>query len=568
MKNFSFSFIKALPMKGAALTQNPFKKGIPLMNHRLIYLLCGFLLSINSFIFADFAPSITLSKDLSLISPNDYPGQIGVDTEGNAIAIFTYYNGNHSIIKGAKLPKNGLKWEFFNQEISNSSGNALLPQLAVNPDGSAIAVWYRFNGSVFIVQAATLAKGSNTWVPTADLSASTHNSIDPKVVFDPSGNAIAIWIAYIGNDHVIQSAILPKGSSTWTQKGTISPSSGQASDPQLAVGPLGNCVALWEQSIDDTHSKIQGTTLENTSQSFVATSDLTEALKLSYDAQVAIDNLGNTLAVWTEYDSGANLFVIKAASLIKGSSTWGTSAVISVSLQDSITPQIKFDVLGNAIAVWVGGPGDSAIIQGAYLTKNSSTWVAFPDISSPSFFSLEPHLAFDTVGNGIVVWTAATETASVIQGALLKKGAHTWSTPLNVSSQNVFGDFPLVTIDPYGNAVAIWQESANNIQTIQVAQGLGLFGPTPPSNFSGKTIKNKFATQVDLIHLLKWTQSQDTSTTGYRLYQGSTIVKTTASTGPFSLTLHNRKAKREYLYTLVGINADGSESTPLNVQIR
>ncbi len=260
----------------------------------------------------------------------------------------------------------------------------------------------------------------------------------------------------------------------WRKKGTISPSSAQASDPQLAVGPLGNCVALWEQSIDDTHSKIQGTTLENTSQSFVATSDLTEALKLSYDAQVAIDNLGNTLAVWTEYDSGANLFVIKAASLIKGSSTWGTSAVISVSLQDSITPQIKFDVLGNAIAVWVGGPGDSAIIQGAYLTKNSSTWVAFPDISSPSFFSLEPHLAFDTVGNGIVVWTAATETASVIQGAILKKGAHTWSTPLNVSSQNVFGDFPLVTIDPSGNALAIWQESANNIQTIQAAQRVWL----------------------------------------------------------------------------------------------
>jgi len=81
-------------------------------------------------------------------------------------------------------------------------------------------------------------------------------------------------------------------------------------------------------------------------------------------------------------------------------------------------------------------------------------------------------------------------------------------------------------------------------------------------------IKNKFATQVDLIHLLKWTPSQDTSTTGYRLYQGSAIVKTVASTEPFSLTLHNRKAKQEYLYTLVGINADGSESTPLNVQIR
>lgn len=93
----------------------------------------------------------------------------------------------------------------------------------------------------------------------------------------------------------------------------------------------------------------------------------------------------------------------------------------------------------------------------------------------------------------------------------------------------------------------------------------GPVAPTAPTNFRGKVIKNRFATQTDVIDNLKWSASSDPSVTGYRLFRDGVLIATIPATGPFKYNDHNRRPGVTYTYQLVAFNAGNQESAPVVV---
>ena len=77
--------------------------------------------------------------------------------------------------------------------------------MAIDPAGDAVAVWDRPNGSNFIVQAAARPAGGSFGAPV-DLSLAGQNAFDPQVAIDPAGDAVAVWDRSNGANTIVQAA--------------------------------------------------------------------------------------------------------------------------------------------------------------------------------------------------------------------------------------------------------------------------------------------------------------------------------------------------------------------------
>src|SRR5690349_3974079 len=109
-----------------------------------------------------------------------------------------------------------------------SSSNATNPQIAISGAGSqstAVIVWQKSNGQLTSVSAATKSILKN-WTPEQTISNSQNNAGFPNIAMDSNGNATAVWFAYEleGANYsnvIVQSAEkTPKGS--WSIPSTLS----------------------------------------------------------------------------------------------------------------------------------------------------------------------------------------------------------------------------------------------------------------------------------------------------------------------------------------------------------
>src|SRR4249919_3941690 len=77
------------------------------------------------------------------------------------------------------------------QGLSTSGAPATDVQIAVNPNGSAVAVWDGQSGANYVVTAAARPYGG-TWGAPQPISASLPAPGTPDVAIDGEGNAVAV----------------------------------------------------------------------------------------------------------------------------------------------------------------------------------------------------------------------------------------------------------------------------------------------------------------------------------------------------------------------------------------
>ena len=99
------------------------------------------------------------------------------------------------------------------QDLSAAGQHAYDPQVAVDGRGNAIAVWRRSEGTNTIVQAAVRTSGGSFGAPQ-DLSTAGQNAYDPQVAVDGRGNAIAVWSRFDGTNFIVQAAVRAAGPQT------------------------------------------------------------------------------------------------------------------------------------------------------------------------------------------------------------------------------------------------------------------------------------------------------------------------------------------------------------------
>ncbi len=268
--------------------------------------------------------------------------QVAVDSTGNAIAVWRQYDGAAWSIWANRYTV-GSGWGTA-ALIETGPGSAELPQIAVDSTGSAIAVWHQDDDAVWSIWANRYTVGSG-WGTAKLIETGTGNAELPQIAVDSTGNAIAVWRQYDGAMLSIWANRYTVGSG-WGTAELIETGAGSAELPQIAVDSTGNAIAVWHQ--DD------GTVLSIWANRYKigsgwGTAKLIETGTGSVrDSQVAVDSTGNAIAVWRQYD-GTVLSIW--TNRYKVGSGWGTAKLIETGTGSAELPQVAVSN-GNTIAVW------------------------------------------------------------------------------------------------------------------------------------------------------------------------------------------------------------------------
>jgi hypothetical protein len=203
---------------------------------------------------ASATPVFLSPVDLSDPGQDAFEPEMAVDASGNSLAMWTRSDGTNLRIQARFRAANGTLAAA--QTISDPGRDSSSPQLALDPSGNAIAVWSRFDGAKTRVQAAFRPPGGSFGTPQT-LSTAGQNASNPQVSMDESGNAVAVWERFDGAKLRVEAAVRPAGGSFGTAQ-TLSASGQDAFEPQVAAGPNvdDNAVAVWTRS-DGTKLRVQ-----------------------------------------------------------------------------------------------------------------------------------------------------------------------------------------------------------------------------------------------------------------------------------------------------------------------
>lgn len=180
---------------------------------------------------------------------------------------------------------------------------------------------------------------------------------------------------------------------------------------------------------------------------------------------VAMDGDGNAIAVWYQNDSGrSNIW----ATRYTPADGWGIAELIETNNDgDALFPDIAFDGLGNAFAVWRQSDGVTEHIW-ANRYQPGSGWDTAQPIESNSGTASAPRVVADGSGNVIAVWPQADSASNDIW-ANRYTPTDGWDTTNAILIETDAGDAnaPKIAMDSNGNAIAVWHQRNSGYDEIR-----------------------------------------------------------------------------------------------------
>ncbi len=337
---------------------------------------------------------------------------------------------------------------------TDNAGNAYRPQIAIDNNGNAIAVWLQHDGTRWNIRANRFdgtSWGSAELIETNNAG----DAFDPQIAVDGNGNALAVWAQSDGTRNNIWANRFD--GTSWGSAVLIETNNaGNAFAPQIAADNNGNALAVWQQS-DGTRFNIWAKRFDGTSWGSATLISTNNAIG-GFVPRIAFDNNGNALAVWRQF-GGTPIISSIWANRFDGTS-WGSAELIeNNNAGDGWEPQIAFDNNGNALAVWQqfdGPQGDPSSRDGIWANRfDGTSWGSAEQIDTNNARgTFGQQIAFDNNGNALAVWQQGDGIwANRFDGT-------SWGIAELIETNNaVNASRPQIAVDSNGNALAVWHQS-------------------------------------------------------------------------------------------------------------
>lgn len=305
----------------------------------------------------------------TLSDPDSSSPQIAIDAAtGDIVAVWVT---DGIVMSDTRLF--GISWTGTPETLSSIDSAA--PQVAIGSDGTVVAVWHTLNGitSLYNINSANKSLGGG-WSSATIVSNPAFNSVYPQLAVDQDGNALAVWFRYdldgvIYSQVVLQSSMRPSASS-WTTPVDIS-SDGVRNPAELTAKAFldgsGNGLAIWTTGLNGSTFSIQS----SGSADLIHWNEINtlDTSLYTYSIDVATNSIGDVFAIYMTDDVGSGSVLINTTeSRVSGINVgfWTTPVPISDNVDNGF-PVIKSVITSgtdcNAIAAWISYDGSNNIIQ-------------------------------------------------------------------------------------------------------------------------------------------------------------------------------------------------------------
>lgn len=273
---------------------------------------------------------------------SEYP-QIAIDNQGNALAIWLQ---NAGYICTRRYSNES--WSA-RQLLSPYSAGGSKPQIDMNSSGTGIAIWHQWDTdpSIYNIYCRLY---TGIWEASTNLNNTiTMSATTPQVAINDNGIAMAIWAE--NNSGIYNTFTRTYSSGVWLSAENLNyMTTSTISNPQIALDNNNNAIAIWvEQNVGIyniyTRRYSGGSWGSPENLNYIATSTASSP-------QIAMDNNGNAIAVWVEKNAGVNNIYSRHFN----SGNWGQAVNLNNDTSEpATTPAIAMADNDTAIAVWAEG---------------------------------------------------------------------------------------------------------------------------------------------------------------------------------------------------------------------
>ncbi|MDG5499607.1 Ig-like domain-containing protein [Marinobacter sp. BGYM27] len=185
---------------------------------------------------------------LENLSTSVYEGQAAIDASGNILVVWgqRFNSVNRVYANRYSAAKEMWSGEILLDEADFFADN---PDVAIDPSGNALVVWFQANApTVVSVFAKRYTIADDSWSGAVEIETSSVDAFLPQVAMDANGNALAVWSEEDGSGNTtIHANRYASASASWGSDILIQSDSESGENPRLAVGANGEAMAVWQQ---------------------------------------------------------------------------------------------------------------------------------------------------------------------------------------------------------------------------------------------------------------------------------------------------------------------------------
>jgi hypothetical protein len=405
---------------------------------------------------------------------------LAVDRAGNAIAIWVEITGTESSrrIVVSRFDAAAGQWSTPKVLANESYGNS--PSIGMDAQGNAIAVWeYYLGEGTDTLRYSRYSAETGTWTALRNITE-----------FIPSDfNSLSITVGRNGDAFVQLGGRNDDGgfyrfdsaTETWSGLERVATamakvaldSSGNAliADEDPVIGsPPGYIEAKRFDAATNTYTSrvlldvAQDARDPNTGQKLTETRFQLLA--------VSKDRYGSEMVLWEKTvksnETGAITRELKSARYLPRTGTWADKQVPKLSNSNTLAGKMSADRFGSVNAVWTQWTGGYAKTVSARYSSSTGKWTYPRVISQGNFHTRDASLDTDYNGNVIATWSQRTDTGmgssdgKVFRttAARYKLSWDSWGTPSTIQDVERDGYRPFMGVDDSGRAVVIWNQDS------------------------------------------------------------------------------------------------------------
>lgn len=326
--------------------------------------------------------------------------------------------------------------------------------------GSSVAICNYMRSLLLIVMLGSIFGALVFVVPMGQQQprdkGSSYNS-QRKIVRDPAGRIYVAYTKPAGNFSQVFVQVSEDQGKTWRDLAHISPPTGDATTPMIAIDSQQNLHIFWTQYIQNVR-QIFYAPIERGKAS--AAQALTSGPAYNGFPSAAFDSQDRLHLVWYGLDEGVYQIWYRR----KDQDGWSTPIKLSTGFPDSVNPTIATDAQDNVHVAWYQFDSGRGVYQIFYRRYNAQAdrWEQQRSLGRTETNALSPSIAVDAQGRVHLVWEQQDDAKrfQIVYSSLTEREV---SPPIWLTSGEISATDPSIALDLQGRIYVFYAKGDGQI---------------------------------------------------------------------------------------------------------